>query len=176
MEEQTDICNFCRRIQRYVFIHSLGGEAWAGKNNISPPHPPLFPEQVLPLLWQLSLEEEMAVPQPPVQLSVEYLWFVRSVSFQVRVSPETVAGSDLVQGVRCHQQAHCVPVLKPNSSVSFSSNQPDILIFSFLHILVGVRPGIECNFNFWPLQTSKVSRIKFGRSIWQKYVCQDNYH
>lgn len=108
----------------------------------------------------------MTVPELPLRLSVEHVWFIRSVNFQARVSSETEAGSDLVRGVRCHQQVHCVPVLKPNSSISFISNQPDILIFSFLLILVGVRPGMEHNSIFWPLHTSKVGRIKFGRLIW----------
>lgn len=94
-----------------------------------------------------------------------YVQFVGSVSFQARVSSETVAGNDLVRGIRYHQQAHCVHYLKPNSSIRFISNQPDILIFSFLHISVGVRAGEEGNFIFWPLQTSKIGRIKSGGSV-----------
>lgn len=70
-----------------------------------------------------------------------------------------------LRAVRCRQKAHCVHTYKPNSPVSFISNQPDILIFSFLHISVGIRPE-ECNFIFWTLQTSEADRIKSGASRW----------
>lgn len=91
--------------------------------------------------------------------------FACSVSFHASVSSERVAGRYLAQGRQVPTEGSPGWSRKPNSPVSFIRNQPDILIFRFLHISVGIKLG-ECNFISWPLQTSEASRIKSVGPIW----------
>lgn len=91
--------------------------------------------------------------------------FACSVSFHASVSSERVAGRYLAQGGQMQTEGSPVGTYKPNSPVSFISNQPDILIFRFLCISVGIRLG-ECNFISWPLRTSEAGRIKSVGPIW----------
>lgn len=115
------------------------------------------------LLWSLSLEKERAVP---FGASV---WNTCCLPAQWAFTPASPLREWLVatslRAVRCQQKAHRVGTYKPNSPVSFIRNQPDILIFRFLRISVGIKLG-ECNFISWPLRTSEAGRIKSVGPIW----------
>lgn len=110
-------------------IHSPKGEHMHGKH--LHPHTPSFAPSSSgdPLLWSLSLEKERAVP---FGASVWNSCCLPAQWVFTPVSPlrEWLVATSL-RAVRCQQKAHRVGTYKPNSPVSFISNQPDILIFHF---------------------------------------------